>query len=95
MKKLKLRLANVEGAEMLSREQLKTVMGGSGSGGTGGSGGGINDGKCASRENDTVKCCPNEGAPYTGICKELLGNCPSIIGEYETCPTGGSGGSGS
>jgi len=33
-----LRLANVEGAEMLSREQLKTVMGGSGSGGGTGSG---------------------------------------------------------
>ncbi len=37
---MKLRFANVEGVEMLSRELLKTVLGGSGSGGTGGSGGG-------------------------------------------------------
>ncbi|MGN6495645.1 MAG: hypothetical protein ACTHLE_26885 [Agriterribacter sp.] len=38
MKKLKLKLQNIEGAEMLSREQLKSVMGGSGGGGGGGAG---------------------------------------------------------
>jgi len=32
MKKLKLKLQNFEGTEMLTREQLKTVMGGSGDG---------------------------------------------------------------
>ncbi len=33
MKKLKLGLANLEGAEVLTRQQLKMVMGGSGDGG--------------------------------------------------------------
>lgn len=37
MKKLKLSLQNIEGAEVLSREQLKKVMGGD-DGGSGGSG---------------------------------------------------------
>lgn len=31
--KLKLKLQSIEGSEILTREQLKTVMGGSGSGG--------------------------------------------------------------
>ncbi len=34
MKKLKLHLQNFEGAEVLTRTQLKTVMGGSGGNGT-------------------------------------------------------------
>lgn len=34
MKKLKLSLQNIEGAELLAREQLKNVMGGSGWGGS-------------------------------------------------------------
>ncbi len=40
MKKLKLNLPRLEGAEVLTREQLKKVLGGDGSGGTdcGGSG---------------------------------------------------------
>lgn len=33
MKKLKLKLQDIEGAEILSRDQLKTVMGGSDEGG--------------------------------------------------------------
>lgn len=35
MKKLKLKLQNFTGTEMLTREQLKTVMGGSDNGGSG------------------------------------------------------------
>lgn len=44
MKKLRLKACELEGAEILSREQLKKVLGGDGSGtGTGGSGTGFDD----------------------------------------------------
>lgn len=68
MKKLKLNLSNLEGAEVLTREQLKKVMGGSGSGDlcpSNCSGGCKNDeghtGNCRKRESDGTCWCATVG----------------------------------
>lgn len=62
MKKLKLNLANMPGAEVLSREQLRTIMGGdvgSGATGSGDCGTGTScstDSDCPDREGWSKKC---------------------------------------
>ena len=63
MKKLKLSLQNIEGVEVLTREQLKMVMGGDG-----GSGG---DPKCDCNSKDDCSKerpnCLNCGGPVSGF----------------------------
>mgnify|MGYP007126786772 FL=1 len=58
MKKLKLRLQNIEGAEVLSREQLKKVMGGDfgGSGGPNCTSSCTSDSDCSGGDNSCKKC---------------------------------------
>ena len=60
MKKLKLSLQNFEGAEVLTREQLKNVMGGSGWGGSGGG--------CFFTSN-----CDSEYVCVNGVCTDPMG----------------------
>lgn len=70
MKKLKLRLQDIEGAEVLTREQLKRVLGGNGSGS--GSGAGpvydcVYDNDCMIDHN--VWQCVYDGTRPNGVCK--------------------------
>lgn len=64
MKKLKLNLQNIEGAEVLSREQLKKVTGGNlaGSGGTAG---------CAT----ATSCYYDDDITKRGVCVTLNDHC--------------------
>ena len=74
MKKLKLSLQNIEGAEVLSREQLKKVMGGElpGSGSGPGTPGGNNGNPCPN--NCTRYCHIEQGyMPAYGTCSASTG----------------------
>ena len=52
MKKLKLNLQQFEGAEVLTRSQLKQILGGDG-----GSGAGCDNVACAKKSSDTLGLC--------------------------------------
>jgi len=65
MKKLKLSELNLGKAEVLTREELKKVLGGLGSGGSGGS--------------VDVACCKHDNPDDCGICMpdSMMPPCPS------------------
>ncbi|HLR38032.1 MAG TPA: hypothetical protein VK084_08295 [Chitinophagaceae bacterium] len=67
MKKLKLEELNLGYAEVLSREELKKVLGGIGSGGSGGSGTG------------DVMCCDEYNPSDCGRCMpyDMMSSCPA------------------
>ena len=77
MKKLKLSLQNIEGVEVLTRAQLKMVMGGDGGSGAGEC---TNDRDCGTQ----TKTCPD-----TGITQTSEGRCYAHSGAtIKTCHWG-------
>ena len=72
MKKLKLNLANMPGTEVLTREQLKTILGGQ-SGSGPGTPGGDNGNPCP--DNCTTYCHLKDG-----YAQGSRGTCPPDIG---------------
>ncbi|MGJ7033830.1 hypothetical protein GGU45_004348 [Niabella hirudinis] len=73
MKKLKLNFQNIEGAQVLTRDQLKNVLGGSGWGGSGGG--------CFFTSN-----CDSGYECVNGVCTDPMGQPGGGSGnEFFTC----------
>ena len=72
MKRLKLKLSELQGAEILSREQLKNILGGDGSGSSSGCTG---DSQCGPGQ----KCCTATDGSGRMVCAGISpsGGCPT------------------
>lgn len=70
MKKLKLKALELGAKGVLSREQLKSILGGAGSGGSGGSADCTKDkfAVCTGQPEGTVCCFTYSGTVYYGKC---------------------------
>lgn len=79
MKKLKLSLSNINGPDVLTRDQLKKILGG------GGSGSCTNDADCATG----YKCCSTTDGSNTKVCYLTGIGCPTsgVSGCSTTCRT--------
>ncbi len=87
MKKLKLTLLNLGGAEVLTREQLKSIIGGNGGSGPGGKG-------CSVTCGPGYFACCNEGHVIIGPPVQVIPPsclCKSTSGGGTSCGSGGTG----